>query len=497
MKICPNPSTLGVFNGVCKLTCCTALLNSHLSTRLIFPSSREYTTLVNEHYTLNAPAQPACFLRPETASDLSLAVSLLSITDDGSEQCQFGVRGGGHMPWKGAAGAEGGVTIDLAFLNGTVYDEATSTASIMGGTKWGDVYKALQPLGVAVPGGRADTVGVGGLLIGGGLSYFANQYGLACDNVLSFEVVLSNGTIISANHITNTDLFRALKGGGNNFGIVTRVVIRAFKQGHLWGGLIGHSASEIRAQSKALVNFTSNLINDPHAQLVTIWQNNGKTNASFAASGLQYALGTEDPAIFAQFLDLPRTFSTLRVTDIYDLMMETAPPPGKRAIFLTLTFRNDAKVLEHLQVLHEEAAAAVRASGVKSEDWDVISFLQPFPSILARLSQGLGMENVLGFERMNGADHLVYLLFLDWQHPYDDTFFHDLGYDLIRKLKIYTQEIRADSEYIYMNYAAREQNPLRGYGDENLEFIKTVSSKYDPLGVFQRQVPGGFKVSAA
>jgi FAD/FMN-containing dehydrogenase len=94
------------------------------------------------------------------------------------------------MPWKNAAGAEGGITIDIALLNGTVYDDETSTASIMGGTKWGDVYKALKPLGVAVPGGRADTVGVGGLLIGGGLSYFANHYGLACDNVLSFEVAL-------------------------------------------------------------------------------------------------------------------------------------------------------------------------------------------------------------------------------------------------------------------------------------------------------------------
>ncbi|KAL4974602.1 hypothetical protein BDW66DRAFT_139562 [Aspergillus desertorum] len=497
MKFCPNPSALGIFNDICKLTCCTALLKSPLSTRPIFPSSHEYTPLVNAHYALNAPAQPACFLRPLTASELGLAVSILTLTDDGSEQCQFGVRGGGHVPWKGAAGAEGGVTIDLAFLNGTSYDEESSTVSIMGGTKWGDVYKSLQPLGVAVPGGRADTVGVGGLLIGGGLSYFANQYGLACDNVLAFEVVLSNGTIITANGTTNTDLFRALKGGGNNFGIVTRVTLRAFEQGPLWGGLIGHSATEARAQINALVNFTSNLIKDPHAQLVTIWQHNGKTNNSFAASGLQYTLGTGSPAIFGQFLGLQRTFNTLRKTDIYDLMMETAPPPGKRAVFLTLTFRNDVRVLEHLHTLHEKATSAVRVAGVKSQDWDVITFLQPFPSTLAKASQEPGVENVLGLERMGDEDHLVYLLFLDWQHPSDDAFFHDIGYDLIHKLKVYTQEIGADSEYIYMNYAAREQNPLRGYGGENLEFIKAVARKYDPSGVFQTQVPGGFKVSAA
>ena len=91
----------------------------------------------------------------------------------------------------------------------------------------------------------------------------------------------------------------------------------------------------------------------------------------------------------------------------------------------------------------------------------------------------------------------VYLLFLDWQHPSDDKFFNDLGYDLIKKLKLYTQMIGAGSEYIYMNYAARRQNPLRGYGEKNLEFIRSVAKKYDPFGVFQSQVSGGFKVSIA
>jgi FAD/FMN-containing dehydrogenase len=69
----------------------------------------------------------------------------------------------------------------------------------MGGAKWGDVYKTLQPYGVAVTGGRSDTVGVGGFIIGGGLSYFGNKYGLACDNVLNFEVSCSKLTLALAN----------------------------------------------------------------------------------------------------------------------------------------------------------------------------------------------------------------------------------------------------------------------------------------------------------
>jgi hypothetical protein len=91
----------------------------------------------------------------------------------------------------------------------------------------------------------------------------------------------------------------------------------------------------------------------------------------------------------------------------------------------------------------------------------------------------------------------VYLLFLDWIDPADDDLFYDIGYDLIAKLKAYTRVIGADSDYIYMNYAGRDQNPLKGYGEENLEWIAAVARKYDPIEVFQRQAPGGFKVSKA
>jgi hypothetical protein len=215
-------------------------------------------------------------------------------------------------------------------------------------------------------------------------------------------VVLSNGQAITANYTSYPDLFRALKGGGNNLGIVTKVELSAFEQGPLWGGLIGHASADISQQNRALVHLTSNLVDDPHAQVVTIWNYNGKSKSTVVASGLQYTLGVEDPPIFREFLDIRQTFSTLRTTDIYDLMMETAPPPGKRALFLTLTFRNDVRVLEHLRTLHNDSviAAAPRA---KSDDWDVITFLQPFPSVLGKASTR--KENILGLDQMDG-DHI-------------------------------------------------------------------------------------------
>lgn len=81
--------------------------------------------------------------------------------------CRFAVRSGGHTPWAGAANIKDGVTIDLSLLDKTVYNKEISIASIGPGARWKSVYETLDQIGVAVPGGRAGTVGVGGLILGG------------------------------------------------------------------------------------------------------------------------------------------------------------------------------------------------------------------------------------------------------------------------------------------------------------------------------------------
>jgi hypothetical protein len=90
------------------------------------------------------------------------------------------------------------------------------------------VYTELEEHGVLVTGGREAAVGVGGLLLGGGISWYAARYGFSCDTIVNFEVVLANGDIINANATAHSDLFKALKGGSSNFGIVTRFDMEAF-----------------------------------------------------------------------------------------------------------------------------------------------------------------------------------------------------------------------------------------------------------------------------
>ncbi|KAJ5086393.1 hypothetical protein NUU61_007700 [Penicillium alfredii] len=123
--------------------------------------------LVHSHYAVNARLYPACILQPQSAHDISVAIITLVDADDSSPQCKFAVHSGGHTTWAGAAGVQDGVTIDMSMMNSTIYHVENSTASIMAGARWASVYTTLKKYGVAVTGGRYDTLGVGGLVTGG------------------------------------------------------------------------------------------------------------------------------------------------------------------------------------------------------------------------------------------------------------------------------------------------------------------------------------------
>jgi FAD/FMN-containing dehydrogenase len=104
----------------------------------------------------------------------------------------------------------------------------------------------------------------------GGYSWFAPVRGFVCDSVVNYQLVDANGDIINANKEENSDLYLALKGGSNNFGIVTRYDMEAFPQGDLWGGLMIYPESTWDAQIAAFVNFTNYIKNDTHANMINI-----------------------------------------------------------------------------------------------------------------------------------------------------------------------------------------------------------------------------------
>ena len=135
------------------------------------------------------------------------------------------VRGGGHNG-PGLGSCDDGLVIDLSRMRGVKVDPQAKTAQVAGGCVWGDVDHATHAFGMATPSGFISTTGVGGLTLGGGIGYLSRKYGLTIDNLLAADVVLADGTFVTASQDHNEDLFWAIRGGGGNFGVVTSFTFR-------------------------------------------------------------------------------------------------------------------------------------------------------------------------------------------------------------------------------------------------------------------------------
>jgi FAD/FMN-containing dehydrogenase len=189
-------------------------LDERLRGPLVRPDSRGYEA-ARAVFNGMIDRRPGAIARCADVADVLTAVRVASEHD-----VLVAVRGGGHNA-AGLGVCDDGLVIDLSALRGVRVDPAGRTVQVDGGCTWGDVDHATHAFGLATPSGIISTTGVGGLTLGGGLGHLTRRYGLTIDNLLAADVVLADGSFVTATAEEHPDLFWALRGGGGNFGVVT------------------------------------------------------------------------------------------------------------------------------------------------------------------------------------------------------------------------------------------------------------------------------------
>jgi FAD/FMN-containing dehydrogenase len=204
-----------------------------------------YNAMIDKH--------PAAIVRCRDVADVIVSVRFAR-----ANGLTIAVRGGGHN----AAGLgvwDGALVIDLSPMHSTTVDPQNRTVRVDGGCTWGDVDHATVAFGLATPSGFLASTGVGGLTLGGGIGYLSRRFGLTVDNLLSADVVLADGSFVTAGPNSHSDLFWALRGGGGNFGIVTSFTFRCHEIGD-HGTIVGGPVLYDIADAPAVLRWYRELV---------------------------------------------------------------------------------------------------------------------------------------------------------------------------------------------------------------------------------------------
>ncbi|KAJ8133562.1 hypothetical protein O1611_g56 [Lasiodiplodia mahajangana] len=461
------------------VTSCCSQLSEALGSKVSFPGDLAYNNTEASYWSKQeALLAPWCVVQPETSTDVSRFMSIVTkITN-----CDFAIRTQGHAPAAGAANIQNVVTLDLTWLNKTSLSEDYSVASVGAGSAWVDVYRTLNPFNKTVNGGRNGAVGVGGVTLGGGISYYSPQVGWTCDTV-----VLASSEVVNANETFNPDLFRALKGGGNNFGVVTRIDFKTVSIVDVRGGHLFQSADYVESILTALANIAAAKEYDIHASIVTSCIFNSVSKDWTILSVPIYTLPEFNPPVYDELFSIPNitTESTAAIVNISTL---TAEPPIAQVYqtFLTSTFAASAKLLIDLFNVANDTVNAMQVPG--DVTWSLT--FEPFPTVLTQRAEG---KNVLGTSKSDG-NGVILLAGASWSDPNSTAFAQAMGPKVVKAMDETAAKSGGLHRFKYLNYADPNQDVLGSYGDDNLGFLRATSRKYDPQGVFQKKVPGGFKL---
>ncbi|CAI6269471.1 unnamed protein product [Periconia digitata] len=475
---------------------CDSLIAANLSSIVHLPSSPLYSTLVAGSWAKDTQRAPWCFVTPCNTDEVSKTVVALKDAGNGAGDWHIAIRSGGHGGGSQNS-IEQGVIVDLSRMNDTTFDAQTEVASVGSGARWGEVYAELEKFGVGVTGGREAIVGVGGLILGGGLSWYTAREGFACDNVVNFEVVLANGEIVNANATDNSDLFRALKGGSSNFGIVTKFDLKTFPADKLSIDQRTISSEHAGGLIDAIADFTDLDQTFHDNAMIAMMMYNPQQNATIITVKEINTMGKVNSTVFDAINRIPTLAPAKKQTvTLADSAKSAALEANTRNVGVgPLVIANDPQVMRYCVEQHEKLIEDLKKV-LGPNEFATIQDFQPFPSYFADIGVQKG-GNMLGLERSSRNKIMtisgVILLTPNSEKQYPQVYQRLSA--MTESIKAFAKSVGSDEELIYLPYANPMQDAIGSYGPANVEHIRKVAEKFDPSGFFQHRVPGGFKIS--
>jgi hypothetical protein len=305
------------------------------------------------------------------------------------------------------------------------------------------------------------------------------------------QVVTATGAIIEANQNSYPDLYFALRGGGNNFGIVTRFDLYTYPQGLMWGGSLVYNITQSDAILNAFVDYGKNAPSDPNAALILAYAYT--QGQFFVAADLEYALPQANPPIFSEFLSRPYLSNTLAVQSLSNITLEfnASNPSGLRETYWTAAFKLDLGLVTYIANefmseinLIENVAGLLPAAVLQVITTDQLSHMTKYGG------------NALGISVADGPLILLDLAFM-WENESDDHAVLTACQNIVNKSVTKAKASGLDNPFLYMNYASQFQSVVPSYGAANHAKLVGIANKYDPDGVFQTLQPGYFKLNGA
>ncbi|WP_158843776.1 FAD-binding oxidoreductase [Saccharothrix deserti] len=420
-------------------------------------------------FNIAVETSPAVIAQCTTTEDVGQALAFAR--DSG---LPVAVRGGGHSV-AGASLVQDGLVLDLRRMDSVTVDPDARTAVVGGGATWGAVDRAAQEHGLATTGGRVSTTGVAGLTLGGGSGWLERKFGLACDNLLSVDLVLADGRTVTATETEHPELFWALHGGGGNFGVATSLTFRLHP----------------------LPEFSIALLLWPHDQGadVTLRYRDFLAGAPDEVGGaLIYLTGPPEefvpPDLVGQLCCAVLVTYTGPEAELRELaapLLAVPEPGGPAATVLTDIpyadlqsmlddppgFRNYWSA-EYLAELPDEAARRFCAS-----TYDMVC---PSPSQQALLPWGGAVARAVDWPmRHRDAPWVVHPFGL-WADPADDERGRRWAHGLRDVLRPWS------TGATYLNFIGDEgaDRVVAGFGEANYARLARVKAEYDPDDVFNR-----------